>query len=74
MNLKTRTERIEVLENIKIEIINEYEQLFKRAKTMEKLKLSNLSEQLGVVRTTDFNKLSDRELDRIITRLKESAK
>ena len=74
MNLKTRTERIEVLENIKIEIINEYEQLFKRAKTMEKLKLSNLSEQLGVVRTTDFNKLSDRELDRIINRLKESAK
>ena len=71
---RTRQQNIELLETYKQEIISEHDTLSKRVKVMEKLKLSTLSEQLGVVRTTDFNKLSDRELDRIINRLKESAK
>jgi len=66
---RTRQQNIELLETYKQEIISEHDTLSKRVKVMEKLKLSTLSEQLGVVRTTDFNKLSDGELDRIVTRL-----
>ena len=66
---RTRQQNIELLETYKQEIISEHETLLKRAKTMEKLKLSHMAENYLFIRGTEFDKLSDSELNRIVARL-----